>query len=81
VPTATWRSLEEPRIAYSGNVYLVAHLSIDDFNKQCFHNQFDVSVCCSQQYGAGRIMDPSIKQNLLGTALFSSFPALSFDVM
>jgi hypothetical protein len=42
VPTATWKSLEvpgqEPTVAYLGNVYLVARLSVDNLNKQCFHN-------------------------------------------
>jgi hypothetical protein len=41
-PTAAWGSLEvpgqEPTVAYLGNVYLVARLSVDNLNKQCFHN-------------------------------------------
>jgi hypothetical protein len=29
---------KEPTVAYLGNVYLVTHLSVDNLNKQCFHN-------------------------------------------
>jgi hypothetical protein len=29
---------QEPTVAYLGNVYLVARLSVDNSNMQCFHN-------------------------------------------
>jgi hypothetical protein len=29
---------QEPTVAYLGNVYLVARLSVDNLNKQWFHN-------------------------------------------
>jgi hypothetical protein len=48
-PRGAWRSLgvawgslkepgQEPTVAYLDNVYLVARLSVDNLNKQCFHN-------------------------------------------